>query len=1127
MKLAFLKANVWRISAALAVVALIGGAVYVSRSQVSEAFPAMPAEQQDYWAWVTSINRGSDAALEAGIALLEEHPGISRLYLRLAELCIEEQRRDECASAFNEVFPPDPRAALYREAARAQLVADQSAESAIPLWRFLSTSAHLDPGIARLIVDASRADNEADWSDDLVQIWEDELTADPNRAGAAFGLGYLAVIDSEWERGEEFLREATRLLPDDPEAYRELGRIYYTTGRPDDFEAALTKGIESAKLQHDVEKELILRGNLGLGVRQRGNLELAEAMFESALAQSRTIRDAETEGFNLYRLALLRMQQYRHYDALQLLKDAEKLYGAHNERRRPEVTAQVGVVLGNLFRFADAESILEAAIKDARLYGNIEAELHSFIALASLQYQMGRYEASYSTANDLLRLATATGHIDAAISARIIVGDLYSIDGDFDDARVEYESALALASDTKNTIRKRELYDRLGGLSIDLHDANAAQAYFEDLLDELRESSQPSSIADAYIGLGRTYQEFRNYEEADRFYNLALQFVDRESEARKAFDVLIGKAWAYLYREQYEQATTTLDSAAVVANVPHDKYRLAVARGNIYLEQDSFQAALEHFDAAERLVEDQQWPLNWHWHVFHAKALSFWGLGQMRAAERSFERSVYAIEQLRENLTSSEDRAVFVHNKSAVYKNYASFLESLGRFGEAFHLTERARSRSLVDLLYTTQRERRHSDHVEDQAIEAARQLRALAEEERQLSEQLEYSSSAVLLTQIQNVQREGRRADSVRAALDYSDVSGLYTFDPVSASEARALVQPGEAMVVYNLRYTWRDASTSDASVAYVVLPDTIVVADLDIDAGNISDAVKFLREQIEPAASGPKGGWEPTSRRLYRDLIAPVVEHLPEGTRHLVLIPEGILHYLPFAALLNPSDSFLIEEYSLSVAPSVSVLQLCRDGNPRQWRSMLLLADPDGRLPGSRQEAIDIASQSPNRRLAFVGESASQSLLVENAEYYDILHIATHGVFNQRAPWRSHLELYDDVLNVAEIGSLNLEDSYLVTLSACETALSGGAISDIPDGDEWVGLNQAFLAAGAPTVMASLWPIDDRVSSSFMVQFYEYLGAVNKAEALAAVQRKFSRSTATRHPFYWAAFTLIGDSY
>ena len=169
-------------------------------------------------------------------------------------------------------------------------------------------------------------------------------------------------------------------------------------------------------------------------------------------------------------------------------------------------------------------------------------------------------------------------------------------------------------------------------------------------------------------------------------------------------------------------------------------------------------------------------------------------------------------------------------------------------------------------------------------------------------------------------------------------------------------------------------------------------------------------------------------------------------------------------------------------------------------------------------------IAERAPSRRHLLVGQEAQQATFEKVAEQYDIIHFATHGNFISRAPWRSHLELYGDELTVEEIGHMRLE-AYLVTLSACETALSSGLTADVPRGDEWVGLNQAFLAAGTPTVLASLWSIDDRVSSTFMSGFYDELGPEGKAVALARMQRSFIRNARTSHPFYWAAFTVFGD--
>jgi CHAT domain-containing protein len=150
-------------------------------------------------------------------------------------------------------------------------------------------------------------------------------------------------------------------------------------------------------------------------------------------------------------------------------------------------------------------------------------------------------------------------------------------------------------------------------------------------------------------------------------------------------------------------------------------------------------------------------------------------------------------------------------------------------------------------------------------------------------------------------------------------------------------------------------------------------------------------------------------------------------------------------------------------------------------------------------------------------------------------MLHLATHGHFNEANPLLSGLELEpggddDGMLQVHEILDLPL-DADLVTLSACDTALGTGYFTSLPQGDEFVGLNRAFLAAGSASVMATLWRVDDRASVSLMKRFYERLGAsrgeTSAAGALAAAQRESRDSGELGHPYYWAAYVLVGQSH
>src|SRR5690606_7373567 len=136
-------------------------------------------DEQDYWAWVTTINRGSDMALEAGVRLLQEHPHIQRLYVRLAELCLEEGELETCRIAYDHTKPPHALAELYRDAARARLIGYESPDAAEGLWRYLAGSEDLDPSIARMIVEVAREDAESDWSDSLAAQWKAVLEQNP------------------------------------------------------------------------------------------------------------------------------------------------------------------------------------------------------------------------------------------------------------------------------------------------------------------------------------------------------------------------------------------------------------------------------------------------------------------------------------------------------------------------------------------------------------------------------------------------------------------------------------------------------------------------------------------------------------------------------------------------------------------------------------------------------------------------------------------------------------------------------------------------------------------------------------------------------------------------------------
>jgi CHAT domain-containing protein len=252
---------------------------------------------------------------------------------------------------------------------------------------------------------------------------------------------------------------------------------------------------------------------------------------------------------------------------------------------------------------------------------------------------------------------------------------------------------------------------------------------------------------------------------------------------------------------------------------------------------------------------------------------------------------------------------------------------------------------------------------------------------------------------------------------------------------------------------------------------------------------------------------------QQLYDLVFAPLEGVI--GSRRLVVVPHHAVHYVPFQSLFDGA-SYLVQRYEISYAPSTAVLLHClqRDVNPSD--TMLLMGVPDERIPRVRQEVESVATLFPGA-IRRDGDAATLDALRELAPAAGTIHLACHGYFRADNPLFSSLQLSDGWLTVREARDLRLQCS-LVTLSACETG-----ISDIAPGDELIGIARGFMAAGAPSVMMSLWTVDDDSTAMLMEHFYRGLQTGN-GPAAALRQAQLHLLESTPHPFYWAPFVVMG---
>ena len=381
--------------------------------------------------------------------------------------------------------------------------------------------------------------------------------------------------------------------------------------------------------------------------------------------------------------------------------------------------------------------------------------------------------------------------------------------------------------------------------------------------------------------------------------------------------------------------------------------------------------------------------------------------------------------------------------------------------------------------------------------------------------------------TALENVARPREVDTPVLPRLESEDPDphSLWTPRTVSLKELQSRLRPDDLFLEYLLG--------ERETLLFAITNRSIDVLKLGIGRRDLRGLITLARGTIAgPLGAEEDDGWRAPLRRLYRELILPAeAAGFLSKKRRLLVAPHGELHYVPFQALLDSRDTFLVEHYAVGYLPSASVWAVLPSPiTDLAETSVLAVAPWEQGLQASGAEVRRIGKIYGERALVLRGDAATEDRFRAEVGAYDILHLATMGVLNRVNPLYSHVvlrpgDLEDGKLEVHEVFGLGLSGS-LVVLSACETGLSSGALADVPSGDEWVGLVRAFLQAGAAGVVASLWQVDDEATEALMVSFYRQLAAgAASVDALAEAQRMMIRDPAMAHPYQWAAFVLTGS--
>jgi CHAT domain-containing protein/tetratricopeptide (TPR) repeat protein len=693
-------------------------------------------------------------------------------------------------------------------------------------------------------------------------------------------------------------------------------------------------------------------------------------------------------------------------------------------------------------------------------------------------FTAGRFAESQTALEEALSLLEQAK--DSAALARVLtsLGRAFRLHGRPDRALAQYERAWQIQQAAGDLPGQAQTMSAIAVAQMAMNNPAEAVKASELGLELARQSKSVAAIENRLGNLANTYSRAGRHREARPLY---LDLIEKAISAGREFEV--------------------------------DDYYLNLA--DIELALGELEAGLAAVNKGLDVAARRQQPEFLFWGLL-TRAHIYEGLGRLDDAVADTERSVAIVESLRSTLVPEDAlKQGFSDRHREVYSTLIRLLVKRGRHAEALLAGERGRARAFLDLLAT----------------------RSIGSET---------GTGATLLSRLRDPKEPMLRS-----------------FVSADAPRLDGVVATARRLDSHILTY-WVD---DDAVTMTVVSPAGIVnAARVEVDSRRLESLIRSTwQTDTAPASTtttrGSAGRIQADDRsraafrELYDLLVLPVRRWLPpRGDATLTIVPHGPLFRLSFAALANERNQYLIEGYSVHYTPSVGVLQVTEMHQPAAADApAVIIADPNvrqtvlgetfGALPAARREADGVAAAlRSDRTVRLTGMPATEERVRELTSSARILHFATHGFVPDDQPFDGFLALSGESRDPVRDGRLTAREVYdlkigadLVVLSGCRTAR--GQVT----GDGVLGLSRAFLYAGAPSLMATLWDIYDDAGPQLLPAFYtEWAKSGNKAAALRTAQVNAIRRlragaikvntpagefVVPEHPAFWAGFVLVGE--
>ncbi|RKH88681.1 CHAT domain-containing protein [Corallococcus sp. AB045] len=857
--------------------------------------------------------------------------------------------------------------------------------------------------------------------------------------------------------------------------------------------------------------------------------------------------------------------------AMCFFRNAQGLPGRDEARRRLQgLIARhpdrpwLTLVLGHMELLSEpalAEASYLRAALAFREQGDAEGEVLAGINLRSVLGMRGRTEEAHQWVLRVGEVARASGDPKLEVRALILeAAELSDLGQDLGRAYRLLKRAEALTFPDGTDGMKKQLLSPLATVSVNLGRFDEARDIFArlaELAERTKDAGTEARVRFALANLAWRRQEERP-EPGGRLELLRLAreaLASAERAGSKAFEAMSLRLVAELLgdgpeeRNEAEDALGRCIDIARETGLPERRISCLWTRAERRSAVDAA-AAWRDVDETLALAAEHDNPL-YLASAWRARSMVAFRTSPLPEALGEAERALAAVEVLRQWQRDATSQAELFSSWASDYHRLAGRTLEAGEASavpprealeRAFAVSERLRARTLFEALVASRALPTQEEPPEQRKARDG-VLRGLSATQRRLLDPaLSASERTRLLGELQELERRERE---LRPATQRAELS----FASLSATEQR--LGEEEALLVF-LAGTDHDLQGERAGGAWVLAVTREGTRAYRIpERARLRPMVALLSGLIERR----DGSEAAAAAALYAQLLAPALRELPPKVSRLLLVPDGPLHDLPFAALREHADAPpLMTRYELARVPSASLLHHWREQPARPPEGeALVLADPDrggtlqgtavasarggmfletaslGALPEARREgrtvseALEDTAVKP--RLLMGTEASEQALKASHWDAVRILHVAAHAVVDVESPERSALVLApgaageDGLLQPREIAELRLRDA-LVVLSSCRGA-SGAQLA----GEGVLSLARAFFESGARAVVASLWPMRDAEAAELLERYYRHLAAgQGAASALREAQREAWEDG--EPAAMWAGLGVMGDA-